>query len=794
MGSAVLVVAAAWSAGVLLGALLLLSAPVLLVGAAACLGAAVMASSAPVRLLALAMMACLLGQARLEVGRHVGSPDPLEAYAGDVVLSGWVVDAPLPRGSRVEAVVEVDAVAVPAASAGLTPLGEPRPRILLRSTFLRAAYGDRVETRGRLSRPRSRPGWPLEEILARRQIRWVVDAGGARVVERGGASLVGLLAATRAVFEANTRAILPEPHASLVAGIVFGARVGLPSDLRVAMSATGTSHLTAVSGANVAMVAGTLLFVAAGRVGRLPASLCAIVGVWLYTMLVGTPPSALRAATMATFALAAYGLGRQSDAITGLAMAVAVLLGWDPGLAFDLGFQLSVAATAGLVLLSPSIERWLGWLPGWLRGHVAVAVAAQVATLPLVVGTFQRLSLVSLPANVLAAPTIVPIMGLGTLIAAVGWVPVLDVVLGWAAWLATSALLTVVETAARLPGGVVAVGRSPAWLPVGWYAVVLCLVAAGSADVKALGVRPSALKAAALLGGAAMVMLAVVGWPGTGGPAGVQVVLLDTEPAAAFVRTPSGGSALLTTSTASRGIAASVSAHLDLSESRIDVEIGPGGLRTAVDLLEIGTVVDASAEPDEQDASDGDDGAAASPGRSASRELTAGARVELPDGVAVEIVDVRLAGERAVVDLAVLVGDVAILLPGPGTPSARWSALTPDAVSIAALPASAVTWARSLPPRNWLLLVGEPAQERVGGSAGVPFLARREHGSVAVRVLDGAVEVRTERCSGGRDCPVELPSPSFRPLLSDTLGRTTTGDRRAPVQSGRIADGRWSTR
>ena len=226
------------------------------------------------------------------------------------------------------------------------------------------------------------------------------------------------------------------------------------------MSATGTSHLTAVSGANVAMVAGSLIFVTGALVGRLPASLSAIVGVWLYTLLVGAPPSALRAATMATIALAAHGLGRQSDAVAGLALAVAALLAWDPGLASDLGFQLSATATAGLIVLSPALERRLGWLPGWLRGHVSVAIAAQIATLPLILGTFQRLSLVSLPANVLAAPTIVPIMGLGTLIALFGSIPLLDVALGWCAWLATSALLAVIQTAAALPGGVVAVGRS----------------------------------------------------------------------------------------------------------------------------------------------------------------------------------------------------------------------------------------------------------------------------------------------------------------------------------------------
>jgi hypothetical protein len=131
-------------------------------------------------------------------------------------------------------------------------------------------------------------------------------------------------------------------------------------------------------------------------------------------------------------------------------------------------------------------------------------------------------------------------------------------------------------------------------------------------------------------------------------------------------------------------------------------------------------------------------------------------------------VDVRVAGERPVMDLVVLAGDVAILLPGPGAPSARWSDVAPDAVTIAALPASAVTWARTLPSRNWLLLVGESAQERSRGELDVPFLTRRQHGAIELNVANGAVGVRAERCSGGRGCAVDLP----------------------PVQSGRIGDRR----
>ena len=88
-----------------------------------------------------------------------------------------------------------------------------------------------------------------------------------------------------------------------------------------------------------------------------------------------------------------------------------------------------------------------------IRGEVAIAVAAQIATLPILAGAFQRISLISLPANVLAAPTIPPLMALGAALAAVGFLPGIDVLLGWAAWLVSSVLLAAIEWSASLPGG-----------------------------------------------------------------------------------------------------------------------------------------------------------------------------------------------------------------------------------------------------------------------------------------------------------------------------------------------------
>jgi hypothetical protein len=377
-----------------------------------------------------------------------------------------------------------------------------------------------------------------------------------------------------------------------------------------------------------------------------------------------------------------------------------------------------------------------------------MAIAAQIATLPIVVGTFQRISLVSLPANVLAAPTIPPLMTLGVGLAALGFLPGFDVAFAWGAWLLASALLGIIHGAASLPGGMVAVGKAPAWLPWLWYGALGCWVTAGSADVRALGVRPSLLRSLALASPLVLVGWLGLGWIGAGRSTTIEIALLDVDPAAAFIRTPSGRTVLVTAGAPGPGLLASVGGQLDLSESAVDVVIGPDGLRTGVDLLALAPDATSEREPVEV----------------AARELGPGARIELGDGVTIQVVDTRTAGQVSVLDLAILANDLAVLLPGPGEPSTFWAELAPDSVSVARLPSSAIAWARALPPRNWLLLIGEPSQERARGESGVPLVTRRAHGQIELSLDGDALAVVAERCADGAACQIALPAPTLTSL------------------------------
>ena len=249
--------------------------------------------------------------------------------------------------------------------------------------------------------------------------------------------------------------------AALVEGLAVGDESTQPPGLADDMRASGLSHLTAVSGGNTAIVVGAVLIVTAllgiGLVGRV---LCALGALAAFVVIVGPQPSVLRATAMGVVALAAMISGGQRRGVAALAGSVIVLLAWSPGLATSWGFALSVAATAGLLALAPPLlarMRGTGEARRHLTEALAMTVAAQVATLPLIAAFGQGISLVAVPANLLGAPAVVPVTVLGLLAAVVSPAsPPLAHLLArcaepFAAWIATVAERSADLPAATLP-------------------------------------------------------------------------------------------------------------------------------------------------------------------------------------------------------------------------------------------------------------------------------------------------------------------------------------------------------
>ncbi|HET8927722.1 MAG TPA: ComEC/Rec2 family competence protein [Microbacterium sp.] len=247
---------------------------------------------------------------------------------------------------------------------------------------------------------------------------------------------------------------LPGDGGGLLPGLAVGDTSAVSGELDAAMKASSLSHLTAVSGANCAIIVG-LVFGGAALCGarrwlRVVASLTALAG---FVVLVTPEPSVVRAAAMATAAMLGVLLGRPAAGAGALGLAVIVLIAADPWLALSLGFALSAAATAALLVLAPPLARGLArHLPSALALVLAVPLAAQLACGPLLVLVNPVVPLYGVLANLVAGPAapaatvlglvaclLAPVLpGLAGLVAGLAWLP--------SSWIAATA-----TTAANLP-------------------------------------------------------------------------------------------------------------------------------------------------------------------------------------------------------------------------------------------------------------------------------------------------------------------------------------------------------
>ncbi|MGY4710498.1 ComEC/Rec2 family competence protein [Mycolicibacterium sp. CBM1] len=265
--------------------------------------------------------------------------------------------------------------------------------------------------------------------------------------------------AVRARFAQAARDVLPVQQAAILPGLVLGDTSTVTPQTTVEFRTAGLTHLTAVSGANVTIVCGTVLL-SARIVGPRAAVGLAAAALLAFVFVVQPSASVLRAAVMGAIALLAMVSARRRQAIPVLAATVLALLLVAPQLAVDAGFALSVCATAALVVLAPVWSAALvarGW-PKPVADVLCVAVAAQLVTAPLVAAISGRLSLIGILANIAAAVVIPPITVLGTAAAAVcwAWPPAAELLIrftGPELWW----LLRVAGTAAAVPAAAVPV-------------------------------------------------------------------------------------------------------------------------------------------------------------------------------------------------------------------------------------------------------------------------------------------------------------------------------------------------
>lgn len=487
----------------------------------------------------------------------------------------------------------------------ITPLGEENParrsrpvtgRLLARVAPGEAwQYGDRLELVGRPQTPPEFEDFSYRNYLARRGVYTYLPYARAGRLQTGqGSPLLAAIYALRQRAYQTLMSFFPQPEAGLLAGILLGIESDISPGLKAAFQATGTSHIVAISGFNIAILAGLFSTLAGRFLRHFRALLFTLAGVAFYTVLVGAQPSVVRAAVMGGFGLLGAQIGRRQSGANTLAFTAALMSLFNPRLPWDVGFQLSFAATLGLILYAQPLQNGFTRLAqsrlppaaaqrlaGPVSEYLLFTLAAQVTTLPIILYHFKRVSLSALLANPLILPPQPAVMVLGGLAVLAGMVlPWLGQALAYLTWPVLAYTVRVAETLANLPGGQAALEERSLLGVILFYLLLFGLtlgrkrlgVLLRLRNAAAAGRAASSQKAVlGLLAGLALA--AVFAWQNvlTAPNGRLQVWLMDVSGGPALlVKAPGGGTALINGSNRASELSSRLSRYLPLMRHRLD--------------------------------------------------------------------------------------------------------------------------------------------------------------------------------------------------------------------------------
>jgi competence protein ComEC len=364
-------------------------------------------------------------------------------------------------------------------------------------------YGDELQVKGQMETPPQLDSFDYQNYLARQGIYSLMRYPKVEILTTGkGAKPLEWIYSLRDHLSQTLTQVLPEPQASLAQGIILGIRTNIPESLQDEFVRTGTAHILAISGINLTIVAGILVSLGIWAFGRRRYLYIwvALSIIWLYTLLTGWHPPALRAAIMVSLFLTADLLGRQRSGIIALFLAAAIMVGVSPQVLWDASFQMSFVAMAGLIFICPPLQSLgrkavtatlgeEGALPrvgNVLTDSFSVSLGAVLAVWPLTAYYFGIVSWVGPLATFLALPVLPAIIVSGVLAGVFGLVLIpLGQAISWLTWLFLSYLLVVIKVFALVPQSAMRL-TSPEVSLLAIYYAVLALVLWASSQRKKL--------------------------------------------------------------------------------------------------------------------------------------------------------------------------------------------------------------------------------------------------------------------------------------------------------------------
>jgi len=356
--------------------------------------------------------------------------------------------------------------------------------VLVRVPALAAyEYGQRVRVRGNLKTPPEDEEFSYRDYLARQNIHAYMSIANVTVLPgNGGNPFFVQIYKLKEKLLANTYRLYHDPEASLLAGILFGVDTGLTRKLQDAFKNTGTSHIIAISGFNIAIIAGIFFSIFKNMFGEKLGAAFAITGIIFYTLLVGADAAVVRAAIMGSLSLLARQLGRRNDGLNMLAAVALVMSINNPLVLWDVGFQLSFFATLGLIiyaepfsnftsnLISKISKQDTSMFAKIINENVVLTFAAQLTTIPIMAYQFKRISLISFIANPFILPAQPAVMIAGGLAVFTSLVIFpLGQLMAWFAWPFAAYTIRIVELFDRVPHASIYLGDSSIWIVLTVY-------------------------------------------------------------------------------------------------------------------------------------------------------------------------------------------------------------------------------------------------------------------------------------------------------------------------------------
>ncbi len=338
---------------------------------------------------------------------HIGR---LAEIGGISEFYGRVTEEPDIRNDRTYLIVEADSVSV--GDLMIPTFGRVRVKIINGGS--RYDHADILRMTGFLYSPRGARnpgGFDYGWFLRSKEIFAAMSVSGPHavaIIKKGDSFLSVFVSPLREYLVSISKRHLPATSAAILSGFILGERRDIPQGIQTLFRDTGTLHLMAVSGSNVAMVLAVLsLPLALFRVRRRVRVIILIPAILFFAVLTRLEPSVVRASIMAVIGLLAYGWTRKPDYINLLGFAGLVMLLWRPTQLFDIGLQLSFAATFGIIYAAPRIAGWFSFLDKyhlvWLRWFISLSLAtlaAQAAVLPLIARYFNNIPISGLAANI----------------------------------------------------------------------------------------------------------------------------------------------------------------------------------------------------------------------------------------------------------------------------------------------------------------------------------------------------------------------------------------------------------